>query len=399
LEEHVNRKRILFQGSLAQDKDNPRQVDKIERPGLALEISTLLGERLILAGFDLVLTGSDSLMRCVGTSAVAACVAVPADPKDRICTYIYHDEQPVQDFFGMVIKPFVRRWQDFRTFVVQQSDAIVAVVGGKGTADALQKGELARLPLFPVAIAGGGAEIEWERLNKQGYCNRKSRDLDFLADKAATPDDMTRRIVEECRTLLYGERNVHSERILPSIPESATPMPDVPDKSSAAPVEKGVTGFSQPRNSPDRSVSRYDFFIAYATPDRRQAQELCWFLQEGCEVFLDVQNLGPGALWGPALREALEASRSIVVVVSTHADDAFYQQEEIVRAIQLARDKTRVHTVIPVILEQVPQGAVNMPYGLSGLQARDATRPGGLERVAAELVAWLNGPNARDQRS
>ena len=29
----------------------------------------------------------------------------------------------------------------------------------------------------------------------------------------------------------------------------------------------------------------YDFFIAYATPDRLQAQDLCWFLQDhSCEV-------------------------------------------------------------------------------------------------------------------
>ena len=79
-----------------------------------------------------------------------------------------------------------------------------------------------------------------------------------------------------------------------------------------------------------------------------------------------------------------------MVLVSTHADDAFYQQEEIVRAIQLTRDKPRAHTVIPVILEKLPQGAVSMPYGMSGLQALDATRSGGLKRVAAELVAWLN---------
>jgi O-acetyl-ADP-ribose deacetylase (regulator of RNase III) len=172
---------------------------------------------------------------------------------------------------------------------------------------------------------------------------------------------------------------------------SAIPMPAVPDKSTASPAEKDVAGFSQTLNSPDRSVSRYDFFIAYATPDRRLAQDLCWFLQDdACKVFLDVQDLSPGAVWPPALREALEASRAIVVLVSTHADDAFYQQEEIVRAMQLARDKPSAHTVIPVILEKPPQGTVSMPYGMSSLQAYDATRAGGLSRVAAELVAWLN---------
>jgi hypothetical protein len=133
----------------------------------------------------------------------------------------------------------------------------------------------------------------------------------------------------------------------------------------------------------------YDFFIVYATPDRQQAQNLRWFLQDdACKVFLDVEELEPGASWGLALRAALEASRVIVVLVSTNADDAFYQQEEIVRAIQLARDKPNAHTVIPVILEKLPQGAVSMPYGMSNLHAQDATRPGSLKRVAAELVIW-----------
>ena len=91
LEEHVNRKRILFQGSLA--KDAARGVDPSERPGLALEISTLLGEGLIRAGFDLVLTGGGSLMSRVGASAAVACVSCSADPKDRIRTYIYPDER------------------------------------------------------------------------------------------------------------------------------------------------------------------------------------------------------------------------------------------------------------------------------------------------------------------
>jgi hypothetical protein len=171
---------------------------------------------------------------------------------------------------------------------------------------------------------------------------------------------------------------------------SATPVPAVPGKSTIAPAEKGVAGLSQTLNSPDQSVSRYDFFIAYATPDRRLAQDLCWFLQDdACEVFLDVKDLRPGALWPPALCEALEASRAIVVLVSAHVDEAFYQQEEIVRAMQLARDKPSSHTVIPVILEKLPQGAVSMPYGTSILQAQDATRAGGLKRVATELVTWL----------
>ena len=158
------------------------------------------------------------------------------------------------------------------------------------------------------------------------------------------------------------------------------PHDTAPSTRSPAPPTASITA----------SVSRYDFYIVYATPDRRQARDLCWFLQDNaCKVFLDEQDLGPGDRLPPALREALEASRVIVVLVSTHTDDAFYQQEEIGRAIQLARDKPRAHTVIPVILEKLPGGAMSMPYGMNTLQVYDTTRPGGLKRVAFELVGWL----------
>lgn len=190
--------------------------------------------------------------------------------------------------------------------------------------------------------------------------------------------------------LTFGTAVLASLNVRASITASAISVPTVPGKSTVATAGKGVAGLSQTLKSPDQSVSRYDFFIAYATPDRRLAQALCWFLQDdACEVFLDIQDLSPGAVWPPELREALEASRAIVVLVSTHTNDAFYQQEEIVRAIQLARDKPNAHTVIPVILEKLPQSALSMPYGMSSMQAQDATRSGGLKRVATELVAWL----------
>src|SRR5262249_24169547 len=128
----------------------------------------------------------------------------------------------------------------------------------------------------------------------------------------------------------------------------------------------------------------------YASPDRQQAQHLSWFLQDqSCTVFLDVECLAPGAPWPHTMGEALEASRVIVVLVSSHTVHAIYQQEEIVRAMQLARDRPGAYTVIPVILDKLPQGTMSMPYGTSSLQAPDATRPGGLKRVAVELAAWL----------
>jgi hypothetical protein len=133
-----------------------------------------------------------------------------------------------------------------------------------------------------------------------------------------------------------------------------------------------------------------DFFIAHAGPDRRQAQELLWLLEdENCRVFLDRAALAPGDRWPSTLRDALQASRATVVLISTYTDAAFYEQEEIARAIQLARQQPQSHAVIPVMLERLPDGPLDMPYGTGILQALDATRAGGLERVAHALADWL----------
>lgn len=73
-------------------------------------------------------------------------------------------------------------------------------------------------------------------------------------------------------------------------------------------------------------MHQYDFFIAYASPDRQQVQTLCWELQDrSCEVFLDADMGPPGVSWSGRLRDALEASRAMVVLVSSHTDAAFYQ--------------------------------------------------------------------------
>ena len=87
---------------------------------------------------------------------------------------------------------------------------------------------------------------------------------------------------------------------------------------------------------------------------------------------------------------ALRASRATVVLISSHADTAWYLRDEIVAAIALHRAAPAAHGLVPVLLEP---GAA-LPYGLSHVQAIDAAAEGGLAGVAArlrEVVASLRG--------
>ena len=42
----------------------------------------------------------------------------------------------------MILEPLDKRYQEVRTFFIQECDAVIALVGGKGTADSLQKAKL-----------------------------------------------------------------------------------------------------------------------------------------------------------------------------------------------------------------------------------------------------------------
>lgn len=207
----MTRRRVLFQGSHVPSgrgrSDNERQRQ------LARPIAKSLGDTLIREGFDVVLTGARSLDAEVGRAAVAACADIGAEPRERIRTYPHGAGMAQSTGFGMVLEPIDKRWQDVRTFVVQEVDAVVGLLGGKGTSDVIQKAALAGKPVFPIAVAGGGARLEWERLKRAGYHNRTAGDLDFLADTSIEAGALAEAIAHQCLLLLRPTERAYSRRI------------------------------------------------------------------------------------------------------------------------------------------------------------------------------------------
>jgi hypothetical protein len=129
--------------------------------------------------------------------------------------------------------------------------------------------------------------------------------------------------------------------------------------------------------------SKYDFFIAYASPDRGAAEELSWQLQDLDRiVFFDKAGLDLGAAWDEELLDALGRSRVVVVLVSRNTRRAHYEREEVARAIKVARADDGVR-VVPVILPGAEDS--NVPYGLSIIQGVDGRLSGGMRRAAVSL--------------
>jgi len=134
---------------------------------------------------------------------------------------------------------------------------------------------------------------------------------------------------------------------------------------------------------------RYDFFISYASPDIVAAEDLCQRLA-GRRVFFARKTIAPGAEFDLELASALNASATIVILISHRSGEAFYERAEIARAIGRYRaDKTCVR-LVPVYLNGI--AAMDLPFvGLELVQGLDAATLG-MEGVAAALLTDPGSP-------
>jgi hypothetical protein len=93
----------------------------------------------------------------------------------------------------------------------------------------------------------------------------------------------------------------------------------------------------------------FDIFIAYASVDAQYAEQLYAILTaSGHRVFLDSMVLSPGDHWLDEIRRAQQDSRLILLLISDRIDSAYFQQEEVLNAIDLSRKHRR--RVVPLCL-------------------------------------------------
>jgi hypothetical protein len=141
----------------------------------------------------------------------------------------------------------------------------------------------------------------------------------------------------------------------------------------------------------------YDFFLAHAGPDAAQAERLYCLLGAKGRVFVDTKSVRLGDVWDHTIAEAQRSSRVTVVLVSANTDAAFYQQEEIATAIDMAREDSTKHRVVPVYLDTVPSDKV--PYGLRRLQGLKVSGGITLQQVAERLLTLLREAGGRTPES
>lgn len=128
----------------------------------------------------------------------------------------------------------------------------------------------------------------------------------------------------------------------------------------------------------------WELFLAYAGPDRDLALELHAALERlGVRTFIDRRELLAGKPWDSQLKNAQSTARGTVVLISAGFEKAWYQAEEIQRAIHLARKWERL--LIPLYRDGRPSDIDDVPYGLYRLEPLDLVSCGGVAGAATAI--------------
>jgi hypothetical protein len=131
---------------------------------------------------------------------------------------------------------------------------------------------------------------------------------------------------------------------------------------------------------------KYDAFIAYAGPDAEYANKFYNLLSViGHRVFLDSKELLVGDPFSEKIGQAQKDSLLTVVLISNRSDSAYFEKEEILRAIELARDAG--HRVVPVYL--TGGRSRDMPLPLSQLHSIYMDEESSLLSIAQKIEAAI----------
>jgi DNA-directed RNA polymerase subunit RPC12/RpoP len=118
------------------------------------------------------------------------------------------------------------------------------------------------------------------------------------------------------------------------------------------------------------AIADYDVFISYSNVDKQAADAVCASLEaKKWRCWIAPRDVLPGSEWGAAIVSAIEQSRLMVLVYSSHANSS----QQVIREVERAVNKAV--PIIPFRIEAVPPSK-NMEYFLSASHWMDAmTKP------------------------
>jgi hypothetical protein len=139
----------------------------------------------------------------------------------------------------------------------------------------------------------------------------------------------------------------------------------------------------------------HDVFISYSTKDKLTADAVCAILEShGLRCWVAPRDIMPGADWGESIVNSIRASRVMLLVFSTNANNS----KQIKREVEIAADSGV--TIVPLRIEDILP-TESFKYFLGNIHWMDALTPPvekHLEAIAEKVKAILSvdSPNLEE---
>ncbi len=127
----------------------------------------------------------------------------------------------------------------------------------------------------------------------------------------------------------------------------------------------------------------YDAFLSHASPDAAIASKLAILLRKRCSIYLQKRDGPLGYEWQPSIANAIRESIATIVLASGFTGKAFYQKAEIDFAMNLSRDHTERHFILPIFLPGYVATAPESPFGLSLFHGIDVSPEANWNQIAS----------------
>jgi predicted nucleotide-binding protein len=190
--------KILFQGGWKEERNTPESKVLIE------DYCLTLARYIIKERHTIVLTSNGAFDKVIADELAAAATPEGCNVKDHLLYFLPELEHPLPTAGRVVTIPGKSWLIEERTYAVQNTDALIAIGGGKGTLDCVQKAFLSNKPVFVAAAIPSASSNAWKTRAK-GYRYVTDGDADTFDDVNVSPEEFFRNV--------FGILNALAEKI------------------------------------------------------------------------------------------------------------------------------------------------------------------------------------------
>lgn len=194
--------KILFQGGWWEGRNPP------ETRGVIETHCRSLAKYVVEQNHTVVLTSAKDYDKIIADEVSAIVRIQGKNIKDHLMFFLPQRENVLAKEGRVIRIPEKRWWIEERTYCVQNSDVLLAIGGGKGTLDCVEKALLSRKPVFVAASVPSDAAFAWKN-RPADYKYLIEGDSDALDDVNITPDEFFSHvfsIIRDLSAIVYSRR-------------------------------------------------------------------------------------------------------------------------------------------------------------------------------------------------